>query len=274
MIIIGERINSSRKGIKEAISGKDAPFLIEEARAQLSSGASFIDVNCASSLQKEAEDLIWLITRIQESLGCEISIDSPNPQAIKAALKTHRGRSFINSVSAEEEKLELLLPLVKESDSYVVALTMDGKDIPQGVEDRLSLADRIIDAAISLGIPKESVYIDPLVKPIATEPNQAHAFLWTVKRLKDKGIKTIGGLSNVSFGLPGRSLLNATFLKLAMERGIEAAILDPTDKLVKLVLDAKELPEEPSALAEKALLGEDPYSMNYIKAFREGRLNF
>lgn len=274
MIIIGERINSSSKSIREAIGRRDAPFLIEEARLQLSNGASFIDVNCATSMEKETEDLLWLIAQIQQKLECSISIDSPNPQAIKAALKNHKGRPFINSITAEKQKLESLLPFIKKSNSYVIALTMNEKGIPEGIEERLSLAGRIIDSALKAGIPKKNIYVDPLVKPISTEPKQAYNFLEAVKRLKDEGINTTGGLSNVSFGLPKRSLLNAAFLKLAMECGIDAAILDPTDNLVKTVLDAEELPEEPFALAKHALLDLDPYSVNYIKAFREGALNF
>lgn len=274
MIIIGERINSSRKTINEAIARKDAPFLIEEARLQLLNGASFIDINCATSMEKETEDLIWLITRIQESLGCKISIDSPNPQVIKATLKNCKGRSFINSITAEEKKTQSLLPVIKQSNSYVVALTMDDNGMAQDVEERLSLADRIIDRAIKAGISREQIYVDPLVKPISTEPEQTHHFLESIKRLRDKGIKTIGGLSNVSFGLPRRSLLNATFLKLAIECGIDAAIIDPSDNLIKIALEEKELPEEPFLLAKNALLGQDLYSMSYIKAFRQGLLNF
>lgn len=274
MLIIGERINSSRKSIKEAIARKNGPFLIEEARRQLSNGASFIDVNCAASMQKEAEDLIWLIAQIQQALDCKISIDSPSTQAIKAALKIHKGSPFINSITAEKQRLELMLPLVKENNGYVVALTMDEKGIPQDAEEKLRLADKIIEAATNVGIPKQNVYVDPLVKPIGIEPEQAYSFLGTVRRLKDKGIKTIGGLSNVSFGLPRRNLLNAAFLKLAIECGIDAAILDPTDNLIKRVLDGKELPRGPFILAKDALLGRDSAGLDYINAFRKGRLNF
>lgn len=274
MIIIGERINSSRKSIKEAIDKKDAPFLIEEARRQLSNGASFIDVNCAASMEKETEDLIWLITQIQQALDCKISIDSPNPQAIKAALQIHKGSPFVNSITAEKQNLESMLPLVKESNGYVVVLTMDEKGMAEDVEEKLSLVDKIIETATNAGIPKKNIYVDPLVKPIGIEPGQAYNFLGTVRRLKDKGIQTIGGLSNVSFGLPRRSLLNAAFLKLAIECGIDAAILDPIDNLIKSVLDGKELPREPFTLAKDALLGRDSSGMDYINAFRKGRLNF
>lgn len=273
MIIIGERINSSRKKIKEAIGKKDINFLEEEARAQISNGAAYIDINCATSLEKETEDLLWLISQMQEKLRCSISIDSPNLAVIKEALKIHKGTAFINSITAEKEKLEALPALTKDDKARVVVLAMDENGMPQDAEGRIKIAEGAIDAALKEGVDKKNIYIDPLVKPISTEAKQAYYFLEAVKRLKEKEINVVGGLSNVSFGLPARSLLNAAFLKLAIESGIDAAIIDPTDELIKTVLDGNDLPQEPFILAKSALLGEDAYSMNYIKAFREGKLN-
>jgi 5-methyltetrahydrofolate--homocysteine methyltransferase len=273
MIIIGERINSTRKSIKKAIDEKDSSFLLEEARLQLEAKADFIDINCAASLDKEAADLIWLIGQVQDSLNCKVSIDSPNPRAIKEAIKKDKSKAFINSITAEKEKMDILLPLAKNNGSFVVALTMDEGGMPQSVEERISLADKIIDAAEKAGLPKQNIYIDPLVRPISTEPEQAGNFLNTVKELKARNINTVGGLSNVSFGLPRRNLLNAAFLKLAREAGIDAAIIDPTDTLSRLILEGKELPGEPFSLARAALLGEDHYSINYIRAFRENKFN-
>jgi len=274
MIIIGECINSTRTSIKEAIAGKEINFLIKEAEDQVSCGASFVDINCAASMEKETEDLIWLIKEVQNKLGCSISIDSPNPDVIKAVLETHKGKAFINSLSAEKSGLELLPYFAKERDSYVVALAIDEKGMPDDIDGRIALADKIIGAASEKGVDNQNIYIDPLVKPVSTEPRQASHFLESVKRLKDKGIKTIGGLSNVSFGLPKRPLLNAVFIELAIEAGIAGLIIDPTSELISDVLEGKEMPEEASALAKDLLLGRDEYAVNYIKAFRESRLNF
>ncbi|NQT90397.1 MAG: dihydropteroate synthase [Candidatus Omnitrophica bacterium] len=272
MIIIGERINSTRKTIREAIDKKDLPFLIKEAKAQLSCGASFIDINCATSMQHEADDLIWLITEVQNALGVQISIDSPNSAVIKAALGVHKGTPFINSITAEESKLKVFLPLIKESGSCAIVLTMDEKGMAPDAETKLRLAKRIVERAEEEGIARDNIFVDPLAKPVSTEPQEAAIFLDSLSRLKENGIKSIGGLSNVSFGLPARGLLNATFLKFAMDAGIDGAIIDPTGESIKTVLDNKELPPEQFDLARKALLGEDPYAMNYIKAFRAGKL--
>jgi len=145
--------------------------------------------------------------------------------------------------------------------------------MPDNIDDRVSIAEDIISAAASKGVHKNNIFIDPLVKPISTEPKQAYCFLESIKALKKKGIRCIGGLSNVSFGLPQRDLLNAVFTKLAIAAGIDAAIIDPTQNLVKDLLSGKELPKEIFSLAEDALLGRDEYSIKYIKAFREGILN-
>lgn len=272
MIIIGERINSSRKRIREAMDSRDDPLLAQEARLQIESGAAFIDINSAATMEAEIDILTQLIVYLQQEVGCSISIDSPNPDAIRAALSVHKGKPFVNSITAEREKLERLLPIISENDSYVVALTIDDNGMPHDADGRVALADKIISEAQSFGIPKDNIYIDALVKPVSTEADQAASFLEAVGMLKSKGIKTVGGLSNVSFGLPQRGLLNAAFLRLAMERGIDAAIIDPTDVLIRKVLEGKELPDEQFSLAKDLLLGRDEFSMAYIKAFREGRL--
>ena len=272
MIIIGERINSSRKSIKEAIDKKDTAFLLEEARRQLLAGASFIDINCAACLHKERDDLIWLIAQVQQSLGCSISIDSPDMSVVKAALKLHKGAPFINSITAEDSKLKELPSLVDDKNSKVIVLDMDEKGMPEDIEGRVALAEKAVDNAVKKGVAKDNIYIDPLVKPISTQPKQAYYFLEAINILKDKGINVVGGLSNVSFGLPVRGLLNAAFLKLAIDCGIDAVITDPTDNMIKMILDGKELPEEQFILAKEAILGKDAYTINYIKAFRQGRL--
>ncbi len=273
MIIIGERINSTRNSIKKALVDNDLGCLMNEAQEQLNCGAEFIDINTATTLEKEESNLLSLMRNIQERFDCKISIDSPDANIVKSALKVCKAKPFINSISGEEKRLSLLDDFVKEEESYIIALAMNDDGMPVGIDDRVSIAQEIVSKAISKGIDRNDIFIDPLAKPISTEPKQAHCFLEAVRLLKAKGIRCIGGLSNVSFGLPRRDLLNAVFIKLAMEAGIEAAIIDPTQGLVKDMLDGKDLPGGMLSLAEDALLGRDEYSMNYIKAFRAGMLN-
>ncbi len=272
MIIIGERINSTRSSIKKALVDNDLASLMNEAQEQLNCGAEFIDINTAATLDKEESNLLSLIRNIQEKFDCKISIDSPDANIVKSALKACKAKPFINSISGEEKRLGLLDDFMKE-EGYIIALAMNDDGMPVGIDDRVSIAEEIVSKATSKGIDKNDIFIDPLAKPISTEPKQAHCFLEAVRLLKAKGIRCIGGLSNVSFGLPRRDLLNAVFVKLAMEAGIEAAIIDPTQGPVKDMLDGKDLPKGMLSLAEDALLGRDEYSMNYIKAFRAGLLN-
>ncbi|MFH1645328.1 MAG: dihydropteroate synthase [Candidatus Omnitrophota bacterium] len=272
MIIIGERINSSRKTVKEALDNKDSNFLLKEAKDQFIANAEYVDINCAASQGEEKELLSWLVELFQQEVGCLIAIDSPDAAAIKPALQLHKGKAFINSISGEKEKLETLLPLIKEYNAYAVALLIDDKGMALDVERRVAVADDIINAAEEYGVSKENIFIDPLAKPISTEPEQAKMFLETVKILKSKGIKTVGGLSNVSFGLPRRALINAVFLKLAIEAGISAAIIDPTETLIQEILSGNVIDAEKSKIAEDAILAKDSYSMAYITAFREGKL--
>jgi cobalamin-dependent methionine synthase I len=274
MIVIGEKINSTRKNIKQALLSRDLDALMEEARVQLSFGADYIDINTAGSIEREKDDLIWLIENVQDAFSCSISIDSPDSSIVKEALGACRNKPFINSISAEKTRLSLLKQLMAEKNSYIIILAMDDNGMPNDLESRLSIAADIMSFADSQGIDKDDIFIDPLVKPVSTEPEQAGFFLESVRRLKEKGIRCVGGLSNVSFGLPRRDILNAVFIKLALDAGIDAAIIDPTQRAVKCILDAQGLPDEISLLAENTILGRDEYSMNYIKAFRAGKLNF
>jgi cobalamin-dependent methionine synthase I len=274
MIVIGEKINSTRKKIKDALDEKRIDILMEEARIQLACGAGYIDINTAAGIGREREDLIWLLQNIQDEFDCSLSIDSPDTSIVTEAIKLCKRRPFVNSISAEKHRLSLMKGIMSRRESYIIVLAMNDNGIPDDIGGRVTIAEDIVSFALSQGIDKSSVFIDPLAKPVSTEPRQASCFLETVKILKDKGISCTGGLSNISFGLPRRDLLNAVFIKLAMDAGIGAAIIDPTQPAVKNILNGKNPPKEIFSIAEDAIMGRDEYSMNYIKAYREGRLDF
>jgi len=263
MIIIGERINSSRAKIKEAIEKRDALFLVSEARRQVEAGATFLDVNCATAEGNEEENICWAIEAVQKEVSAPFSIDSPSAKAIAAALSVNKnGKPFINSVTAEERSAREILALAKKFNTNVVALTMDDSGMPQTADERVKLAEKILNMTRTYKISDENIYFDPLVKPISSEQNQANEFLSALRLIKKMGsAKTVGGLSNVSFGLPQRKLLNKTFLSMAIANGIDAVIIDPLDKESMATLSAA-----------VALLGQDDYCMNYITKFREGKL--
>jgi len=263
MIIIGERINSSRGAIKDAIEKKNISFIIKEAAREKEAGAHFLDINCATAEGSEEENIKWAIQGIQKEVNLPFCIDSPNPKAIEAALSVNKNNQpFINSITAEGGRAEEILPMVKKYNTKVIALTMDESGMPQSAGERSTLAEKILKIAKEYKIKEENIYFDPLVKPISSEQKQGKEFLDALKLIKRLGnVKTVGGLSNISFGLPGRKLLNKTFLSMAIAYNIDAVIVDPLNDELMAALTAS-----------LALVGEDEYCMNYIRKFREGKL--
>lgn len=262
MLIIGERINSSRKTIDRAIEARDAKVIQQEAKAQVEAGAQMLEVNCGTRIDTEPEDMAWLVKTVQGAVDRPLSIDSPNPKAIEAGLAVHKGRAMVNSITAEAGRAGGILQLVKKYNSQLVALLMDEKGMPQTSEERLAIAKKIMGLATEYGIREEDLYLDPLVRPVSTEPKQVGEVLKTIRSIRSLGrVKSIVGLSNISFGLPRRSLINRAFLAIVLEAGLDAAIIDPTD------------PEMITTLkATNAVLGKDEYCLEYIAAHREGKL--
>ena len=265
MLIIGERINSTKEKVKEAIKARDAAFISGAARSQADAGANYIDVNCAVTSGNELHDMDWVMSVIQSDIpDASICIDSPSYLAIEAALKAYhsRGSLIINSISGDEARIKSILPLAIKHKTKLIALTMDERGMPNTAHERFEAAKKIYERVREGGFNVEELYFDPLIRPIATEPDQALEFLKSIPLIKSLGgAKTVCGLSNVSFGLPNRRLINATFLSMAMQSGLDAAILDPLDKNIISSLRASE-----------ALLAKDEYCGEYIRAFREGKL--
>ena len=265
MLIIGERINSTKQAVKDAITSRDTAFISGMARAQTEAGSDYIDVNCAVTSGNELQDMDWVLSVIQSEVkDVNICIDSPNYLAIEAALKAYHsgGDLIINSISGDEARIKSILPLAIKYNTKLIALTMDEKGMPNTARERLEAAAKIYDRVKKDGFNVENLYFDPLIRPIATEPDQAVEFLRSLPLIKGlSGAKTVCGLSNVSYGLPNRRLVNATFLTMAIQSGLDAAILDPLDKHIIS-----------SLRASGALLASDEYCSNYIKAFREGVL--
>lgn len=264
MLIVGERINSTRKHIQEAIKNRDASFLLKEAASQIGGGANFIDINCAVTSGDEVQDIDWALSVIQNAYkDVNICIDSPNYLAIERALSVYKGRGslMINSITGDEHRIKTILPFAIKHKAKLIALTMDEHGMPNTSEERLGVAKRIFERVKKEGFNTDDLYFDPLIRPISTEPDQAKEFLRSIPMIRSLGAKTICGLSNISYGLPNRSLINSTFLSMAIFAGLDAAIIDPTAKNIMSALRTS-----------LALLGQDEYCGEYIKAFREGVL--
>lgn len=265
MIIVGELINASRKGIAGIIEAQDAEAVKKLALDQRNAGADYIDVNAGIFVDKEADYLAWLVQTVQEVVDCPCCIDSPNPVAIEKALSVHKGTAMINSISLEKERYERLLPLIAGTDLKVVALCMSDEGMPQTAEERVRIAEKLIDGLVKNNVPIENIYVDPLVQPVSTDTRFGWEFLEAIQMIvtRFKGVHTMCGLSNVSYGLPGRKYLNAVFAAMAVSRGLDGLIVDPLDKNMMASLIAAEM-----------LAGRDDFCAGYLKAFRAGKFNF
>ncbi len=263
MIIVGERINTSRKRIEPAVKERNVEFIQEEAKMQVESGADYVDVNAGTLVSDEPEALTWLVETVQDVVDNPLCIDSPNPKAIEAALKVHKGTAMVNSITAEKDRYSSIVPLVKEYGCKVVALCMDDSGMPDTGKERFDIANRLVDNLADEGIEPDRVYVDPLVRPISTGSDYGIIVSDTIRAIHDKyeTVHTICGLSNISFGLPERKLLNRAFLIVAIAAGLDSAILDPTDKELMSMVYAGE-----------ALLAKDEFCMNYLTAHREDKL--
>lgn len=267
MLIIGEKINASNKSVGQAIDNKDREFLAGLARDQAAAGADFIDVNAGvgqGAWENPEAAMEWLVELVQAATDKPLAIDSDVPGVIEAALRKYSGDDvLINSVSAEPEKLEAVGPLVVERQASLVALAMGRGRIPDNVEERLAACDEIMTYLARLGLREDQVFFDPLVLPIAVDSTQGLVTLKTIEQIKSRypTAKTVMGLSNISYGLPRRGIVNRAFLLMAASAGLDAAILDPLD--VKMMSFVR---------AADMLTGKDPSCKGYIRAHRRGML--
>jgi 5-methyltetrahydrofolate--homocysteine methyltransferase len=263
MIIIGELINASRKAIKAAIEAGDAEAIRTVAADQARAGADYIDVNAGIFVGKEAQYLQWLVQEAQAAGGRPCAIDSPDPRAIEAALRVHQGPAMINSITLEKERYENILPLIAGTDHKVIALCMSDEGMPETVDDRLRIAEKLVGGLVNKGVKPENIFVDPLVQPISVKNQLGLEFINSVEKIKAAfpGIHTACGLSNISYGLPARKFMNQTFMVMAIAKGLDGAIVNPLDSRMMAAI-----------VAAEALAGRDNFCMKYLKAYRAGLL--
>jgi cobalamin-dependent methionine synthase I len=261
MLIIGELINCTRKKAGEAAVKRDRDFFCDLARRQADAGAHLLDVN-GDAPDHEAEFLTWLVELIQHEVGLPLCLDSASPDALMKALPLCKERPLINSLSDEPARWAML-PVLKEYRPKLIALCTSESGVPTGVEDRVATASRMIDRLTAEGFSLDDIYVDPCVLPVAAGPH-GQSLLTAVSRIAEAypGVHLSAGVSNVSFGLPQRKLLNESFLLLLMSRGLDAAIVDPCDRQLMA-----------NVMAAEALSGRDAHCKNYLRAYREGKLD-
>ena len=263
MIIIGEKINATLPGIKPIVQERDRVKLVELAKAQATAGAGFIDVNVGTGVGSREDEIVsmqWAVETIQEEVDTPLCIDSADPAVLEVGLSARNGRpSLINSTKAEERSLEEVVPLACRFKTPLIGLAMDEVGIPRTVEDRVRACENIATACDRHGVSLEALYFDPLVIPVSTDVTQGLVTLMTVAEIKRQfpGANTVMGLSNVSYGLPGRARLNTAFLHMAVYAGLDAAIMDPLDKALMSAVKTAEV-----------LVGNDRHCRRYMRAFR------
>lgn len=230
--VIGERINpTGKKLLKEALRSGNLDYILREAIAQVDAGAHILDVNVGLPEINEEEIMEKIVQEIQSILDVPLQIDSTNPKAIEKGLRIYNGKAIVNSVNGEDKVLERILPIVKKYGAAVVGLTLDERGIPKTAEARFEIAEKIVDRALSYGIKREDVYIDCLTLTAAAQQEEVQETLKTIQLVKKHlNVKTVLGVSNVSFGLPNRDLLNRTFLAASIFAGLDLPIINPLDQ--------------------------------------------
>ncbi|MCI8551623.1 MAG: dihydropteroate synthase [Lawsonibacter sp.] len=227
--VIGERINpTGKKAMKEALLRDDVDFMLSQALEQTQAGADILDVNVGLPEIDEAGMMVKVVKALQGVTDAPLQLDSTRPEVLERALRVYCGKAIVNSVNGDEETLNAILPLVKKYGAAVVGLTLDKNGIPKTVQARLDIAQTILDRALALGIRREDVYIDCLTLTVSAEQEAASQTLSALRRVKEElGLKTVLGVSNISFGLPARPLVNQNFLTMAMTCGLDLPIINP-----------------------------------------------
>jgi len=263
MLIIGEKINGTRSQVAKAIGERGKEYIQDLARKQANAGADYLDINAGTKPDLEPDALAWLVRVVQEVVDVPLCLDSVNPNALKAAMDQVEQTPIINSISGEKKRLEDILPLATKHDCPVIALALDDRGIPKTTEDRLDIVRQVIQETDRVGVVRDKLFVDPLVIAIATDTDSGLKAFEVMRGIKAEfpDIHLTSGLSNISFGLPARGLINRAFLTLALDAGLDSAIMDPMDRALYEAL-----------LAAEVVLGRDQYCLNYTNAYREGRL--
>jgi cobalamin-dependent methionine synthase I len=263
MLIIGDRIDATRKHVAQAVLTENRAFIQSEVKAQVVSGADYINLNAAIFGHDEGKRLIWMIEAVQEVAEIPLCIDSPNPAVIEKVLPLVKKRPMINSITLESRRMDALLRLIIEHGAKAIASCQAEQCTAETTADKVAIAGRLIRMVTDAGVPVDDLYIDPLAYSLSTNAQAARATLSAIEQIMTKfnGVHTTCCLSTVSYGLPARNLLHRTFLAAAMERGLDSAIIDPTDSKLSAVV-----------VAGRLISGREECCLNYIRAFREDRL--
>ena len=261
MIIIGEKCNSSIPRIHEAMEQKNAKLIQELAQKQEEAGAQYLDINAGMFVENECEHLRWLMNTVREATDLPLVIDTPDPAVAATIAAEYKGKkTIINSITLEKGRYENMLAAAQKYNTGLVALCMDDSGVPDGVERRIELANILVEKLTAEGICREDIYLDPMVRPVGSGEGYGLEAIKAIRGIRKNlpDVHIVCGLSNISFGLPKRALINRTFLVAAMTAGLDCAIMDPLNRELMA-----------SLYAANAVLGSDDYCVEYLTAYRE-----
>jgi len=261
--VIGERINTSRKLVQAAVVERDADYIIGDVTKQQEAGANYIDVNAGARIGHEEEDMTWLLDTIQPIATLPLTLDSPDPAILEMAFSMVEKTPMINSISLEKERFDAMMPFLEGKECKVIALCMDDSGMPNSSNDIFGRAKTLVRELNRISIPTASIYLDPLVQPISTDSTKGVMVLDAVRAIKAEypEVHITGGLSNISYGLPQRHIINRTFVTLMMAAGMDSAIIDPLDKKIMATIRTADM-----------LLGYDDFCMEFLKGVRAGAI--
>jgi len=261
--VIGERINTTLKKVQAAVIQKDTAYIQDDVKKQEAGGATYIDVNAGARIGYEKEDMEWLLGVVQKATNLPLCLDSPDPVILEMAYEMVDTTPMINSISLEKDRLNAMLPFLKGKKCKVIALCMDDNGMPKNTDDIVNRAKTIVEKLESIGIVREDIFVDPLIQPMSVDSNNGTMVMDAVRTIMQdlKGVHTTGGLSNISYGLPQRKIINRNFLLMMMANGFNSAIMDPLDEDIMAALKTGEM-----------ISGHDSFCMNFLKGVRSGAI--
>ena len=259
--VIGERINTTLKKVQAAVVERDADYIKDDVARQTEAGATYIDVNAGARIGHEEEDMRWLLEVVQGATKLPLCLDSPDPAILEMGYGLVDQKPMINSISLEKDRFEPMIQYLQGKECGVIALCMDDSGMPKSVEDIISRARILVEELEGVGFVRDDIFIDPLIQPMSVDINNGNMAMEAVKTIMTelKGVHTTGGLSNISYGLPQRRIVNRCFLAMMVAHGFDSAIMDPLDKdLMAMTVTAD------------MIAGNDNFCMTFLKATRAG----
>lgn len=261
--VIGERINTTLKKVQAAVAERDAGYIQNDVKLQTEAGATYIDVNAGARIGHEEADMKWLIEVVQEATELPLCLDSPDPDILEMAYGLVNTKPMINSISLEKDRFEPMIKYLVDKECRIIALCMDDSGMPKTIDDIVSRARSLVGELEKIGFKRDDIFIDPLIQPMSVDVTNGKMAMNAVKTIMTEleGVHTTGGLSNISYGLPQRKIINRCFLAMMLAHGYNSAIMDPLDKDIMALMHTADM-----------LAGNDQFCMNYIKGVRAEKI--